>query len=357
MKRMVDDKEIRNFDDRITALEQGGTVDVYTKAESDAKFQTISGMSTYATKSESVLKDSNGNVDGILQVEHLQSEDWEEDDDCKAHVYLVSGERRSRVTLESEGEESGSSIVLQGTTATGSEGTVQISGTTNFTTDNRITVTDGNNNVESIAYQSDIPNIPTYTASNGVKKTDNNFEVDTATFPVLKGLKIKDIYNGSSVAEFAIVDNNNYDSIKIRDTGIGKLTNGAYHWFSFDKTSQDGIAQMSDIVSSSVNVHYIKITDSTDFEVYCTLITNSGNAFNLGTLTAYLNTNSLRVTATGKASDGFDSNIPALFVTAIAGLTPGTVNLAIGMLTSSGVYTTAPANPTVTDTVITVKAI
>lgn len=48
MKRMVDDKEIRNFDDRITALEHGGSIDVYTKAESDAKFQTIEGMSAYA---------------------------------------------------------------------------------------------------------------------------------------------------------------------------------------------------------------------------------------------------------------------------------------------------------------------
>ena len=37
MKRMVDDKEIRNFDDRITALEQGGVVaDAYTKAQTDA---------------------------------------------------------------------------------------------------------------------------------------------------------------------------------------------------------------------------------------------------------------------------------------------------------------------------------
>lgn len=33
MKRMVDDKEIREFDDRITALEQGGTGETYTAGE------------------------------------------------------------------------------------------------------------------------------------------------------------------------------------------------------------------------------------------------------------------------------------------------------------------------------------
>lgn len=53
MRRMVDDKEMITIDNRITALEQGGGGggDAYTKAESDAKFQTIADMSDYVVKS------------------------------------------------------------------------------------------------------------------------------------------------------------------------------------------------------------------------------------------------------------------------------------------------------------------
>ena len=103
-----------------------------------------------------VTKDDAGNIDGILQVEQLQSEEWDEDDDCKANIYLTSGLRKSTIVLNTEGEETGSSIILQGTTSVGSEGTVEISGKTNFTTDNRITVTDSGDDSEDIAYLSDI---------------------------------------------------------------------------------------------------------------------------------------------------------------------------------------------------------
>lgn len=71
-----------------------------------------------------VTKDSNGNVNGILQVAHLQSEDWDEDDDCKADIYLNSGLRSSTIVLDTDGEESGSSITLSGTTSVGSYGTI-----------------------------------------------------------------------------------------------------------------------------------------------------------------------------------------------------------------------------------------
>jgi len=82
-----------------------------------------------------VTKDEDNNVNGILQVEHLQSEDWAEDDDNKAHIYLNSGLRKSSLVLETEGEESGSSITLTGTTAVGSNGFIKLdSGETTFIT-------------------------------------------------------------------------------------------------------------------------------------------------------------------------------------------------------------------------------
>lgn len=103
-----------------------------------------------------VTKDDYGNVNGVLKVAQLQSEHLEEDDDCKSNIYLSSGLRKSTVSIMTEGEESGSSIILRGTTSEGSEGVVEISGTTNFATDNRITVTDNNSDSEEIAYLSDI---------------------------------------------------------------------------------------------------------------------------------------------------------------------------------------------------------
>lgn len=106
-----------------------------------------------------VVKDSDGNVDGILQVAHLQSENWEEDDDNKADIYLSSGLRRGRVTLSAGGEESSASIMLQGTTSVGSGGYIEISGETNFITNSRITVTDSNNDTEEVAYLSDLESL------------------------------------------------------------------------------------------------------------------------------------------------------------------------------------------------------
>ena len=71
----------------------------------------------------------------VLQVAQLQSEDWEEDDDCKANIHLNSGLRRSTIVLDTDGEESGSSITLSGTTSVGSYGSISIdSGSTIFVT-------------------------------------------------------------------------------------------------------------------------------------------------------------------------------------------------------------------------------
>lgn len=195
-------KQLKDMSNAIEEL-QSDTVDAYSKDEADTKFQEklVSGTNIKTVNGNSLLgsgniviegggsgttyvagdgiditegvisvdedvvvtKDINGNVDGILQVEHLQSEDWEEDDDCKAHIYLSSGLRRSTVVLNSDGEESGSTIRLSGTTSVGSEGTISIEGQTNFVTENRLTV----NNDETIAYLSEIPTVPNFKTING----------------------------------------------------------------------------------------------------------------------------------------------------------------------------------------------
>lgn len=48
--------DIEDLDERVTTIEE---TPVYTKDEADAKFQTIAGMSTYATKSEIPTKTSD----------------------------------------------------------------------------------------------------------------------------------------------------------------------------------------------------------------------------------------------------------------------------------------------------------
>ena len=180
-------ENIEDLDTRVTALEESPapTVDAYTKAEADAKFQTIAGMSTYATKSETITKDENGNVNGVLQVAHVQSESWDEDDDCKADIYLSSGLRRSTLRLESDGEETGSSITLQGTTSVDSEGTIEIAGETNFVTENRLTV----NGTEEVAYLSDITDAGFITDTSGTYETWTFTLANNTT--VTKNVKVK----------------------------------------------------------------------------------------------------------------------------------------------------------------------
>ena len=109
-----------------------------------------------------VTKDSDGNVNGILQVAHLQSENWDEDDDNKANIYLTSGLRSATLSLNAGGEESSASINLDGSTAVGSEGWIAINGQTTFNTSNRINVSNGST-TNQIAYLSDIPSVPTQT--------------------------------------------------------------------------------------------------------------------------------------------------------------------------------------------------
>ena len=123
---------------------------------------TIARVADIPSTTDFVTKDSNGNVNGILQVAHLQSENWDEDDDNKANIYLTSGLRSATLSLNAGGEESGASINLDGSTAVGSEGWIAINGQTTFNTSNRINVSNGST-TEQIAYLSDIPSVPAQT--------------------------------------------------------------------------------------------------------------------------------------------------------------------------------------------------
>ena len=107
-----------------------------------------------------VTKDTYNNVDGPLQVGQLISEDWEEDDDCKATISLNSGLRRSTIVLDTDGEESGSTITLSGTTAIDSNGTITVdAGSITFITyGNRMYQKDASSDtyVNEIAYLEDL---------------------------------------------------------------------------------------------------------------------------------------------------------------------------------------------------------
>lgn len=120
----------------------------------DAGYITSSALTDYALKSETLFKDSDGNIDGVIRVSDITSEDGD-DTDNKATISLNSGLRKANLELYASGEESGASITLGGTVASDSEGTVSISGETTFYTENRITVDDGNT-TEQIAYLSDL---------------------------------------------------------------------------------------------------------------------------------------------------------------------------------------------------------
>lgn len=110
---------------------------------------------TVATTAEALIKNSDGNVNEVIYTPGLSSIDGE-DSDHKGTISLNSGSRHGSVVIEASGEEASPSILVRGTTSTGSEGLIQISGETTFNTVNRISVYDGNN-TESIAYLSDIP--------------------------------------------------------------------------------------------------------------------------------------------------------------------------------------------------------
>lgn len=100
MKRMVDDKEIRNFDDRITALEQGGgvVVDAYTKAQSDAKFLAKANLTDYSIN-DIIVADSEIQS-GEVELRAVSAQDVKSEislDPTSAIIKTTSGTNNSTI--------------------------------------------------------------------------------------------------------------------------------------------------------------------------------------------------------------------------------------------------------------------
>ena len=104
---------------------------------------------------EVLSADSDGNLNkNLIRTSQITSFSGE-DSDSKGEITLSSGLRHGSAYIYADGEESGASIYLRGTTSVGSEGVIEISGETTFNTANRINVYDGSD-TEQIAYLSDI---------------------------------------------------------------------------------------------------------------------------------------------------------------------------------------------------------
>ena len=196
-----------------------------------------------------VTKDSDGNVEGILQVSHLQSENWDEDDDNKSDIYLLSGLRTSSILLETSGEEAGSTITLSGTSATESHGaiTVDAGSTTFITYGGRIYQKDEESDtyVNEIAYLSDIPTISGGTGINvndGVVSVDNTVAMKT-DIPTISGGTGINVSNG-------VVSVNNTVAMK---TDIPAQTKLYAHKISFNITfaGSNNITGIASIISTS----------------------------------------------------------------------------------------------------------
>lgn len=338
MKRMVDDKEIRNFDDRITALEQGGSIDVYTKAESDAKFQTKTGMTSYVSKNN--LTDYSIN-DVIIADSEIQSGQV----DLRA---ISAQDVKSEVSLDP------SSAIIKTTSGTNNS-TIGVSGTeVNITTgtlkynSNEVLSVDSDGNLnKNLIRTSQI------TSPSG-EDTDSKGEITLGS-----GLRAGSayIYAGGeeSGASIYIRGTSSVGSEGLVEINGQTTFNTENRINVYDGANTNQIAYLSDIVSSSLNVHYLTLTQ-TGFEVHCSLITNSSTPFDTSTLTNYLITNSLTVPATGIGEIG-SNKLHVAYIVATTGLTTTPV-IAVGLIDSTGITSLTPVTTfTVTDTVITVKAI
>lgn len=222
-----------------------------------------------------VRRDSYGNVNGILQVAQLQSEHWEDDDDCKADIYLSSGSNKSAVKIETEGEESGSSIMLKGTTSVGSEGTVEISGTTNFKTDNRITVTDSNSDSEEIAYLSDISPITselegkqdTLVSGTNIKTINNQSLLGSGNITITGG--DSEYIAGPGIQLIPVVDDIMITTYLHAGTGIS-ITNNAEYGYNDIAINNSVIPTFSDLATVATTGAYSDLSGTPNLATVAT---------------------------------------------------------------------------------------
>lgn len=131
-----------------------GVYDIYNKSNVDTLLENV------------ISVDSDGNLNKTLIRTNEITSFSGEDSDCKGEITLSSGLSKGSAYIYAGGEESGASIYVKGTSAVDSEGIVEISGQTNFVTENRLTV----NGTEQIAYLSDVA-IPTNMVTTDTSQT------------------------------------------------------------------------------------------------------------------------------------------------------------------------------------------
>ena len=308
-----DGKEYRNLQqqvaentDDIAELKQGITVDAYTKEESDAKF---------ATKTELTNKQDT----------------------------LVSGTNIKTINNQSLLGEGNITIGGGGSSYTAGTG-ISIDSSNVISVDNTV-----------IPYKTDLATVATSGSYNDLSNKPDLSVYETKA-EAFSG-SYNDLTNKPTIPHavaagtgLSLTVGTSLDTMSVDSTYVPAQIENQLTLSSNDKVT--GICGYN-IASSGVSIHYLKLTQ-TDFEVYCTLITNDGTQFNATTLKNYLSTNSLRVPATGIGNNDVD-NLHIAYIEASAGLMPGTTVLAVGLIDSTEITSFVPADTfTVTDTVIAI---
>lgn len=254
---MVDDKEIRNFDDRITALEQGGSIDAYTKAESDAKFaklnddtQTITASALTVTPGAGYIHTTYGPTSISMSIPRTPG--FTLNIPAKDGT-LATTDDITTYTAGTGIDLTNNEISIDNTVALKSDITTYTAGTGIDMTNNEISIDN------TVALKTDIP---TYTAGSGISISGNTIAADStlarvADIPVITGLvvynykiTISGLDQGTSTARSAVYivtlpyqwdysSLTKYDIIRLvpvwsvvvdTDTTSGNKKIGRFHW-------------------------------------------------------------------------------------------------------------------------------
>lgn len=331
-----DGKEYRNLQqqvaentDDIAELKQGGVgFEVYSKTEADAKFQTIAGMTNYATQTDLADKQDKLTAGTNITID-------------ENNVISATG---SSYTAGAGIDITGSTISVDATTVP-------------FKTDLSTVATSGS--------YTDLSNKPDLSIYETKAEAFSGSYTDLSNKPDLSVYETKaeafsgnynDLTNKPTIPHtvaagtgLSLTTGTSTDIISVDSTYVPAQIENQLTLSSNDKVT--GICGYN-IASSGVCIHYLTLTQ-TGFTVYCNLITDSGTQFNTSTLIDYLYTNSLTVPATGIGEIG-SNKLHVANITATAGLTPTAV-IAVGLIDSNGITSLTPVTTfTVTDTVIAI---
>lgn len=306
--RNLQEQVAKNAND-IEEIKNAGTQEPYTAGENiTIEDGVISATdTTYGAGNNITITDTNiGTVVSpkftSVITERIESPTDEEATLLSA-INLSSGVRRSRIALQTDGEEAGSSIILQGTTSLSSEGTVEIAGETNFTTNSRITVTDGDGDVEEIAYLSDLTNSVTTEDTdqyiNGTKSFDEIYvksSPSTQSYVRLQSgganCKVMISHNTTSLDKYVILEPNRLQistntsgregfEIKVYDTNSNSNT------YTFGAPT-NGTSQTFDVATKKY-LHRILIVGGATTKVVFNVITTNSAAWTLSTIPSLSN--------------------------------------------------------------------